>query len=115
MNDDRLLTVVETPEFIRRATAIGMDEAERSALVNLLAADPEAGVSLGGGLRKLRVARKGSGKSGGYRVLHFYRADDMPLFLLSAFAKNEQANISAVEKKELIALCEEIAAGYRRK
>ena len=115
MTGGRLLTIVETPQFLRRAAEIGLDEAERNELITLLATDPEAGVSLGGGLWKMRVARMGGGKSGGYRVLHFYRADDMPLFLLSAFAKNEQANISAAEKKELIALCEEIAAGYRRK
>ena len=115
MRRDRLLTVVETPEFLRRSAVIGLDEAERAELVNLLAADPEAGVSLGGGLWKLRVARKGGGKSGGYRVLHFYRADDLPLFLLTLFAKNERANISAAEKKQLISICEEVAKNYRRR
>ena len=114
MTRDRLLTVVETPEFLRRAAAAGMDEAARADLVSLLAADPEAGVSLGGGLWKLRVARRGGGKSGGYRVLHFYRTDDMPLFLITVFAKNDKANISAQEKKALIAICDEIAVSYRR-
>lgn len=94
---------------------IGLDEAERMELAGLLAADPEAGVSLGGGLRKLRVARKGGGKSGGYRVLHFYRTDEMPLFLLTVFAKNEQANISVMETKALITICDEIANDYRRR
>ena len=68
---ERLQTVVETPEFIRRAKAIGMTEVDRADVVDTLAAHPEAGVSLGGGLRKVRVARKGGGKSGGFRVLHF--------------------------------------------
>jgi len=112
MTVERLQIVVETQEFMRRANIVGMDEEERTTLINLLAADPEAGVSLGGGLRKMRFARKGGGKSGGYRVLHFYRAENMPLFLLSVFAKNEQANISAGEKKLLIAICDEIAATY---
>lgn len=114
MTGDRFLTVVETPEFLRRAMAVGMDEAERMELVNLLAADPEAGVSLGGGLRKLRVARKGGGKSGGYRVLHFYRTDEAPVFLLTVFAKNEKANLSAREKKELLTVCDALADEYRR-
>ncbi len=39
----------------------------------------------------------------------------MPLFLITVFAKNEQADISAAEKKELIAFCDEIAKDYRRK
>lgn len=51
-----LQTVVELPEFLRRAKAIMSDE-DRSALVDYIAANPEAGVSLGGGLRKVRIAR----------------------------------------------------------
>ena len=62
-------TVVELPEFLRRAKAIMSDE-ERFALVSFLAANPEAGLLLGGGLRKVRVPRQGGGKSGGYRTLY---------------------------------------------
>ena len=42
-----LQTVVELPEFLRRAKAI-MTEGERLGLVNYIAANPDAGVSLGG-------------------------------------------------------------------
>ena len=112
---ERLQTVVETPEFIRRAKAIGMTELDRVDVVNILAADPEAGISLGGGLRKVRVARKGGGKSGGFRVLHFYRREGMPLFLLTVFAKNERANVTPKEQAELVALCDLIAEAYGRK
>jgi hypothetical protein len=59
-----LQTVVELPEFLRRAKVI-MTETERFALVNSIAANPKAGVWLGGGLRKVRIPREGSGKSGG--------------------------------------------------
>jgi hypothetical protein len=107
-----MITVVETPEFLRRAAAIGITEAERMAIVQLVASDPEAGLSLGGGLRKFRVARPGGGKSGGYRVLHFYRSTAMPVFLLSVFAKNERDNINAKERAELIELCDLIAQTY---
>ena len=107
-----LLTVVETQEYLRRAEKAGLDAEERSAIINYLANDPEAGASLGGGLRKVRIARAGSGKSGGYRVLHFYRSSEMPLFLLTIFAKNEQANISKKEQAALIALCDLIAETY---
>ncbi|MCA8902326.1 MAG: type II toxin-antitoxin system RelE/ParE family toxin [Hyphomonas sp.] len=106
------LTVVETPEFIRRASAAGLSEEDRDLLVTFLSGSPEAGVSLGGGLRKVRWARPGGGKRGGYRVLHFYRAPDMPLFLITVFAKNEKANISRKEQTELIKLCDLIAETY---
>jgi hypothetical protein len=105
-------TVVETPEFIKRARAAGMSDEDRMDIIDQLAENPEAGISLGGGLRKVRIARRGSGKSGGYRVLHFYRAPDMPLFLLTVFAKNEKANISRSEKADLVKLCDLIAETY---
>lgn len=49
-----------------------MSDEDRSALVDYIAANPEAGVSLGGGLRKVRIARQGGGKSGGYRTIYVF-------------------------------------------
>ena len=61
-------TVVELPEFQKRAKAI-MSDKEREVAVDFAAASPEAGVSLGGGLRKVRIPRDGGGKSGGFRTI----------------------------------------------
>ena len=57
-------TVVETPEFLRRAADIGLTDKDREDLVSHLALNPEAGVSLGGGLRKVRMARQGGASAG---------------------------------------------------
>ena len=57
---------------------------------------------LGGGLIKQRVARKGQGRSGGYRMVVGYRTKDRAVFLLG-FAKNERENI---EDDELLSLRE---------
>jgi hypothetical protein len=51
---------------------------------------------LGGGLIKQRVAREGSGKSGGYRALLFFRHEDRAVFAFG-FAKSSKANLNAVE------------------
>lgn len=51
---------------------------------------------LGGGLIKQRVARRGKGRSGGYRMLIAYRLKKRAIFLYG-FAKNERANIGADE------------------
>jgi hypothetical protein len=51
---------------------------------------------LGGGLIKQRVARRGKGRSGGYRMLIAYRLKDRAVFLYG-FAKNERDNISSDE------------------
>lgn len=89
-----------------------MDEDDRSELIDLLAIDPDAGVSLGGGLYKVRFARKGGGKSGGYRVIYFYRDKGLPIFLLTAFAKNQQANISKGAKEAFLTVCKTIVETY---
>jgi hypothetical protein len=49
---------------------------------------------LGGGLVKLRVARPGKGKSGGYRMIVAYRTHDRAIFLFG-FAKSRQENLDS--------------------
>jgi hypothetical protein len=88
--------VVEMPDFMRRAKSL-MTDVERMELIDLLARDPQAGVSLGQGLYKVRVGRSGEGKSGGFRTIHFFRQDAGPVILLTIFAKNAKANLSDTE------------------
>ena len=52
---------------------------------------------LGGGVIKLRLARPGQGKSGGYRTIVLYRAADRAFFVYG-FAKNDRANIDKGEE-----------------
>jgi hypothetical protein len=109
-----LTTVVELDEFLRQAKGV-MTQAERVDLVDYLAANPHAGVSLGGGLRKLRFARQGAGKSGGFRSIHFYRPATGPVILLAIFAKNEKANLTAPELSTLLKLGDILAAHYGKR
>ena len=106
-----LQTVVELPEFLRRASAI-MTEAERLDLVTFIAANPESGMSLGGGLRKVRVARKGGGKSGGYRTIYVFGGSHMPIFLVTVFAKNEKDNLSKTEQAAAVQLSKLLLDSY---
>ncbi len=110
-----IVTVVEMPEFRRRASAI-MSEAERMELIDYIARNATRGVSLGGGVRKVRFARSGSGKSAGYRVIYVFAPGvDMPVFLITAFAKNEKANLSRSETEAVKALGKKLVDTYRRK
>lgn len=106
-----LQTVVELPEFLRRAKAI-MSDAERQAIVDYVAANPEAGLSLGGGLRKVRIAREGGGKSGGYRTIYVFGGVAVPIFLVTVFAKNEKDNLGRSEQAELVALSKSLIDRY---
>ena len=104
-------TVVELAIFERQAKAIMSDE-ERAAIVDFVAANPEAGVPLGGGLRKVRVARDGGGKSGGYRTLFVFGGVQIPLFLVGVFAKNDKSNLTKAEQAHLVQLSKTLLASY---
>ena len=100
-----LLTVAELQEYLRTAGKL-LADADRLAIVDYLAAHPAAGDLIGGtgGVRKLRWARDGRGKSGGVRVIYYFHSEAMPLYLLTVFAKNERANLSKGERNELAGL-----------
>jgi hypothetical protein len=51
---------------------------------------------LGGGLIKQRVARKGQGRSGGYRMMIAYREKDRAVYFYG-FAKSDRENLSQNE------------------
>ena len=106
-----LQTVVELPEFVRRAKAIMSDD-DRTALILEVAANPEAGVSLGGGLRKLRIAREHGGRSGGFRTVYVFGGRTIPIFLLTVFAKNEKSNLSQSEQAAAVRLSKVLLETY---
>jgi hypothetical protein len=106
-----LQTVVELPEFLRRAKAIMTDD-ERVALVDHIAANPEAGLSLGGGLRKVRIPRADGGKSGGYRTIYVFGGAHMPIYLVTVFAKNEKDNLTKAEQAAAVELAKALVATY---
>lgn len=96
-------TVIETPAFLASARDEGVTEDERGEIVDYLARNPDAGEVMPGtgGARKVRFAGRGKGKSGGYRVITFYAADDIPVFLIDIFGKGAKANLSKAERNEL--------------
>lgn len=100
-------TIAELPEFIKTSRKL-LDEDERQDLIRYLSEQPKAGdLIVGtGGVRKLRWGRGSQGKSGGVRVIYYFHYEQMPLYLLSMFAKNEQANLSHAERNELSGLVE---------
>jgi len=100
-----LTTVTELPEYIWRADEL-LNEAERKSVIDYLAAHPRAGDIIEGigGIRKIRWARGGKGKSSGVRVIYYYHDQRIPLYLLTIFGKNEKSNITKSERNELAKL-----------
>ena len=99
-------TVIETEGYLRAAKDAGMSAEEMTAAVDLVADNPEAGdVMQGtGGVRTARLAGRGKGKSGGYRIVYYFGGGDLPLFLLTVFGKGEKANLTQGERNALRAL-----------
>ena len=62
-----------------------------------------------GGARKVRVAKPGKGKSGGYRVITYFAGETVPIFLLTVFGKNEKVNLSKKERNALADLTKRLA------
>jgi hypothetical protein len=108
-------TVVETPSYLKAAESI-FSEAEREQIVAMVAANPECGEVMAGtgGFRKVRVGRGGMGKRGGARVIYILRNPLFPIFLITAYAKNEKGNLTKQERNELAKRADEIFMRYGR-
>ena len=97
-----MFTVVESPIF-QRLWPRYWDEDERAEFASFIASDPEAGSVIrgSGGVRKVRWAREGTGKSGGVRVVYLTRNETSEVYLLTMYAKSESENISISTLKEI--------------
>ena len=114
-----LHTVVETPAFIRTCNAAGVSDEARIRIVDAIAADPAQGdeVQGSGGVRKLRIAGRGKGKSGGYRVMVAYVGEDVPAYLLGVLSKSDRADFSRGEvaaMKEFTVALKRVRRSQRR-
>ena len=109
------VTVVETPEFIARAKRL-MAEEDREELIGHLARNPTAGdlVPGAGGIRKIRWRLSGRGKRGGARIIYFFHSANVPLFVLTAFAKNERADLSQKDRNGFQRLTKLLVETHRR-
>jgi hypothetical protein len=107
------MTVIETPFFLRKAADLLTDE-EREELIEFVGVNPELGdvVPESGGVRKLRWAAKGKGKSGGVRVIYYFHSEALPVFLLTVYAKSQKANLTKAERNELKALVPLLVKNY---
>ena len=107
--------VLETPTFLRDVAQSGMSEDQHDRIVRRIAENPTRGdvIPGTGGARKVRFAGRGKGKSGGYRVVTYFAADDVPVLLLALINKGERADLSQAERNELRKELQGFADDYR--
>ncbi|MEA2818978.1 MAG: hypothetical protein QOJ86_982 [Bradyrhizobium sp.] len=108
-------TVVETPVYLADAERLFSPD-EQKAIVDRLAVDPLSGLVIpgSGGIRKVRFGFGGRGKSGGARIIYLFGGEDLPVFLLAAFAKNEKADLAMSERNVLSRMVRDMIENYRR-
>jgi hypothetical protein len=111
-----LLTVVETSIFERKAAKLLTSE-EYDDLLLYLSMYYKAGDEIPGtgGVRKLRFAAFGRGKSGGVRAIYYFYDKNSPLYAIFLYGKNEQADLNSAQKKEVKAFAAAIKAAAIRK
>jgi hypothetical protein len=100
---------IETPTFSRLITEL-LDDDEYSKLQAELAKHPDAGdlIKNGGGIRKLRWKRAGTGKSGGIRVIYYWLTEDNQIFMLVVYPKSVKDNLTDKETAILRKLVKEL-------
>ncbi|MDX2224327.1 MAG: type II toxin-antitoxin system RelE/ParE family toxin [Rhodospirillaceae bacterium] len=110
------MTARESPQFSRWADAI-WSEPERMAVIDFVARNPTAGdlIPGTGGFRKLRWGVGGRGKRGGVRVIIYFFDESWPIYLALGYAKNENDNLSALQKAALNEIAKAIKSDARSK
>jgi len=93
---------VETTGFTNILTKMMSDD-EYSALQAFLITHPGAGKIIrgSGGMRKLRWAVQGKGKSGGARIIYYWMPRKEHIYLLTAYTKGDRENIDAATLKQI--------------
>jgi len=89
---------IETATFTKMVTTLLTDD-EYRALQNELVEAPELGdlIKGGGGIRKLRHAIQGRGKSGGVRVIYYWIKDNQQIYMLVVYPKSKKDNLTDKE------------------
>jgi hypothetical protein len=93
---------VETPIFTKAINRLVDDEAYRGLQIALMLR-PEQGPIIrgGGGVRKVRWAGPGAGKSSGVRVIYYWAPGEEAFYMLYAYAKNEQGDLTPAQTRSL--------------
>jgi hypothetical protein len=100
--------IVRTRTFERCARTLGVTDAELGKLEETILANPEAGAVIKGlkGVRKVRFAFGGKGKSGGGRAIYVVVRVREAVYLLLAYAKASQTDLSNAQRKAILDLLE---------
>lgn len=100
---------IETPTFTRLISELLADD-DYSKLQEELVKRPDAGdlIKDGGGIRKVRWKRTGTGKSGGIRIIYYWLTEDHQILMLVAYPKNIKDSLTDKETAVLRKLVKDL-------
>ena len=104
------LVFIETSIFTRQILDL-LSDTEYQALQVDLMDNPARGdlIKGGGGIRKVRFAAKGKGKSGGIRVIYYWMCEDGQILMLLAYSKSTQDDLTDQQTTILRTLVKDIS------
>lgn len=99
------MIIFETPIFTEQIQDI-MEDDDYADLQRTLCQDPASGdlIKGTGGLRKIRWASSGRGKRGGARIIYYWLNQEDQIYMLFAYPKNKQIDLTEAQKKILMHL-----------
>ncbi|MGV6988443.1 hypothetical protein ACWA5Z_05530 [Testudinibacter sp. P80/BLE/0925] len=97
-----MYTIIERPQFQHKVKAIWTED-ERLEFFSYISQYPLSGdvIPHSDGMRKVRWQASGKGKRGGARVIYFNLLEDGVIVMIDIYPKNEKANLSPQDIKQL--------------
>lgn len=108
--------IVETPAYLKAVEQF-WDSDTQTEFKNFIGVNFLLGdiIPNTGGLRKIRWKSSNGGKRGGARVIYYFYNEDQPIYLLFAYSKNIQTDLTEHEKKLLRNLVLQLKQSFRSK
>lgn len=110
-------TFIYTQTFEKAWRSLGLNDEDLVLLESELLKYPQAGVVVPGtkGLRKLRVPANGHGKRSGARVIYVDFYIEEQIYLIAAYGKNEQQDLTVDQKKQINKLIETLEGQAKKR
>ncbi len=104
------MELIRTAAFTKAIQKLKVTDAELEALESEIATNPQAGDVIQGlkGVRKIRFAMGGKGKRGGGRCIYLVLTLDDAVYLLLAYGKSKQTDLSQRQRKDILAFIEDL-------
>lgn len=111
--NEKPVSIVEVEPFKRVVSSV-LTEDELEEFKYFIASHPESGdlIRGTGGVRKVRWAPKGIGKSGGVRIIYYFHDLDMPLFLITAYKKSRKVSLTKQQRNQMSTLVDLLVQHY---